>query len=106
MTKERNMNVIESEFMVEKVLKRMCRSKRKRIKKKWLKNPKNYFTRPSKDVTVIKGRIIVCHPSIAAFVRDELEKRGMLDHGSGYAYGGPLDMANRRHGISIYNPTA
>jgi hypothetical protein len=44
----------------------MCRSKKKRIIKKWLKNPKNYKTMPMNQYVLDKQRgAIFCHPVIA-----------------------------------------
>lgn len=58
--------IISSQYMTEKKLKRMCRSKKKRIIKKWLKNPKNYIKKPMSKLIINEvHHIIVCHPKIA-----------------------------------------
>ncbi len=59
-----NKKLIASGFLTEKKLKKMCRSKRKRIIKKWLKNPKNYIVVPQQKVYLTKDSVI-CHPDIA-----------------------------------------
>ncbi len=65
--------IIASSAMVERRLKRMCRSKRKRIRKKWLKNEKNWETVPRGDVLFMnRERVAVCHPSVAAKLRRSL----------------------------------
>lgn len=56
--------LITNPLLVEKRLKRMCRSKRKRIIKKWLKNPKNYITGPERRI-YRSGDSIICHPDVA-----------------------------------------
>lgn len=45
-----------------------CRSKKKRIIKKWAKNPDHYKTIP--DITMYKTPFgIVCHPEVAAMLQ-------------------------------------
>ena len=74
-------DIIDSPHLQKRVLKKMCRSKKKRIRKKWLKNPKNYKTVPDSNIYIIDmnylnlfpgGRpekTIVAHPEIAAILR-------------------------------------
>ncbi len=58
--------IIKSPFMEERVLIRMCRSKKKRIIKKWKKNPKNYHTKPMSHFVFDEiNRTVTCHPTIA-----------------------------------------
>ena len=72
--------IIESTAMVETKLFRMCRSKRRRIVKKWLTNPKNYRTAPRRNVLVVDGLGWVCHPSVAVSLRAELNQRQIMPH--------------------------
>lgn len=59
--------------LTERNLIKMCRSKRKRIVKKWLQNEKNYNTIPSSQIYVMKDRII-CHPGTFAILREKLKQ--------------------------------
>ncbi len=53
-------------LMTERKLFRMCRSKKRRIKRKWLKNPKNYRMMPINSyIYNEQQRTIHCHPVIA-----------------------------------------
>ena len=62
------LKVVESEWLSKKELVRMCRSKAKRVKKKWLRNPKNY--RQVADLSIYQmGDKLICHPIIAAEIR-------------------------------------
>ena len=67
------MRIIEDANMTKRLLKAMCRSKKRRIRKKWLKSPRNYRTVP--DDNVYMGRdMIICHPSIAAELRRQIRE--------------------------------
>jgi len=72
------MQVIVDPNMTVTVLKRLCRSKKKRIVKKWRKNPKNYETSPSTEVLVF-GDKCICHPMVAeamkAMIKPQTDKR-------------------------------
>jgi len=61
--------VITSYSLTMRVLIRMCKSKKKRIRKKWLKNPSNYKTVPFDGAYLINGVGMVCHPSVAAKIK-------------------------------------
>ena len=63
--------IIESLAMTEPKLIRMCHSKKKRIVKKWLCNPRNYRRVPRRDILMV-GEIAICHPSVAARFRKEV----------------------------------
>lgn len=65
--------VYANPILTERNLIIMCRSKRKRIVKKWLQNEKNYRTVPSTQVYVMKDRII-CHPVTFAIIREKLKQ--------------------------------
>jgi vesicle coat complex subunit len=54
MTILENMNMLETEYILP-------RSKKKRIIKKWKKNPNKQIIKPSTKYYVI-GNTIVCHP--------------------------------------------
>ena len=56
--------IIESVHLVEKRQFRFPRSKKKRIKKKWAKQDKNYKYFPQENYYII-GNKIICHPIIA-----------------------------------------
>lgn len=69
------MPVQENSALTDIILIRMCRSKRKRIVKKWLKNKNNYKTVPSQKVLIFADprlgqKIIVCHPMVAARIKE------------------------------------
>ncbi len=71
--------VQENSALTDTILIKMCRSKRKRIVKKWLKNKRNYKTVPSDKVIIfadsIRGKVIVCHPVMAARIREAAKQR-------------------------------
>jgi len=57
--------LIKSPYMAERKLIRMCRSKKKRIIKKWIKNPKNYTLKPMNHYIYNEiDRTIIAHPKI------------------------------------------
>lgn len=55
--------VFLSEFLTDRVIDKMCKSKKKRQVKKWLKNDKHYKLVPSKNALMMKDRIII-HPNM------------------------------------------
>lgn len=63
--------IIENKVLTIKQLITMCRSKKKRIRKKWLKNMKNYRNIPD-DKYYLSGNTIFCHPTIAETLRNAL----------------------------------
>lgn len=74
------MKLQENSALTDTILIRMCRSKRKRIVKKWLKNKHNYKTVPSQQILVFADprlgcKVIVCHPIMAARIREVLKQR-------------------------------
>ena len=91
------MQIQENSILTDTVLIRMCRSKRKRIVKKWLKNKLNYKTVPSQQVLIfdspIGGKTIVCHPMHAARLREAVRLRGRMIH----------DTVDNQPGITGYS---
>jgi len=65
--------IITSSALVDRIMFRTCRSRKKRIKKKWAKQTCNYRSQPKKDV-LIRGNCIFCHPSIFELIKAELSK--------------------------------
>ncbi len=59
----------------------MCRSKRKRIRNKWLKNPKNYIEGPdTSHVYQIKdSNSIMCHPIVAKKIKEAIPEHSEMD---------------------------
>lgn len=56
-----------------KILTKMCRSKKKRIRKKWLKNEKNYHIGPSKKIIELRGVGIIIHPIMKPNIMKTIE---------------------------------
>jgi hypothetical protein len=54
-------NMITDSTLVKKKLTRMCRSKKRRVKKKWLGNDRNYTSIPDESIYMFGGTYI-CHP--------------------------------------------
>ena len=63
-----------SPYLTDRVIDKMCRSKKKRQVRKWLKNDKHYKSVPSKKVLMMKDRIII-HPNIKETFLNALENR-------------------------------
>jgi len=74
--------LIECPHMVKRKLKRMCRSKKKRIIKKWLKNPKNYTMKPDNSF-IFDGikKAIYCHPKVAEKIIKAIERQQGASNG-------------------------
>ena len=69
--------LVESPLLVKRKLKRMCKSKKKRKIKKWLKNPKNYWMAPDPSFIWDKSkRMIICHPKIAEKIKKAIDQQG------------------------------
>ena len=72
------MTIQENSYLTKQELIRMCRSKRKRIVKKWLKNERNYKTVPSQEVLMfqdpVRGKVIVCHPVVVIRIRQAYQE--------------------------------
>ena len=60
--------MVISTHLTMQQLTHMCKSKKKRIRKKWLKNPRNYRTVPFDGAYSVDG-MILCHPSVASQIR-------------------------------------
>jgi len=66
--------IIDSFAMRDKIQFRFPRSKKKRIRKKWAKQNKNYKFIPKQEM-LIMGNQIICHPIIAQQIRDVVEEK-------------------------------
>lgn len=62
------LRVFESPLLTKKVLFRHCKSKRRRIVKKWAKNPKNWREEPDRAILVTPHGVF-CHPVVADQIR-------------------------------------
>ena len=86
------LQIMEAPHLTKRMLKRMCRSKRKRIIKKWLKNPKNYWQGPDPAVYIIKKpkfspfsiapttymeeeKVLICHPKIYKIIMRAIDNQ-------------------------------
>lgn len=66
--------IIESWIMVERKQRRFPRSKKRRIRRKWARQEKNWVTVPMTEIYRI-GDNIFCHPAIAQKIRIETRTR-------------------------------
>jgi retron-type reverse transcriptase len=64
--------IIEDCHLTKEVLRKMCRSKKRRIIKKWKKNRKNYTTGPDTETMYRTPFGIVCHPILANMLKHKL----------------------------------
>lgn len=67
-------NLIESPYLTDRVQVRFPRSKKKRIRRKWAKDQKNYDTVPKNVVYVVDGRLVM-YTSLARRLSKELSER-------------------------------
>jgi len=69
--------LVKNVNLIEKKLSKMCRSKKKRVKKKWLKNSKNYSYFPEKNLFIDDiNKTINGHPiTIDQFIKTIKEKQ-------------------------------
>lgn len=65
--------ILENHLLVKRKMIKNCRSKKKRIIKKWFKNPKNYKAEPDTNYYVA-GNLIFCHSSMAYRVREIMKE--------------------------------
>ena len=65
----KHLQIIENKLLTVKELIAMCRSRKRRIHKKWLKNPRNYRDVPD-DKVYLAGEMVFCHPAIARGLRN------------------------------------
>ena len=65
--------IIESDLLVDRILKKRCRSKKRRIVKKWNKNPKNWGSKPSELIYRMSGNILVAHPVVVAKIKEVIK---------------------------------
>jgi hypothetical protein len=61
--------IIEDPRLVDQY--RFPRSKKKRVRNKWAKDPRNFM--PSRRVYEVAG-VLVCHPVVAAEIRQKIAK--------------------------------
>ena len=67
------LKIIEDTNLGSRVQVRFPRSKRKRIRRKWSKDQRNYVFKPDTAFyTNIKGGYIICHPSMADEIRRQI----------------------------------
>lgn len=70
--------VMESEFCVDRVQIRFPRTKKRRIRRKWAKRERNFEARPAKAVYRIKnalgGDYILGHPVTIGKMRDAIQR--------------------------------
>lgn len=65
-----NYNIIENGNLIEQF--RFPKSKKKRIRNKWEKRPENF--RPDLKKCYVMGNDIICHPILAAKLREEMRR--------------------------------
>src|ERR1043166_6115606 len=63
--------IIENEFLSSRIRFRFPRSKKKRIRRKWAKQEKNYRQEPMKDMYMM-GDTLIAHPLIAKVLRNKI----------------------------------
>ena len=68
------MQIIESPHLTITKQFRFPKSKRRRIRKKWQKDSKNFRTVPRTDFLILNNAII-CHPLMARKLRKTLQKQ-------------------------------
>ena len=66
-----NFQIVESKTLVIRYQYRFPKSKRRRIRKKWRKDLKNYKTKPDPKYYFLNNRII-CHPTMAEKLRKQM----------------------------------
>ena len=66
--------IVESLYLVKPIQVRFPRSKKKRMRKKWAKNPRNFTNKPSNEF-LVSGDMIVGHPALVAELRRQMKDR-------------------------------
>jgi hypothetical protein len=79
-------NMIESHYLTERLQVKFPRSKKKRIRRKWAKDQRNWKTVPQGVVYVVDGRMVM-HPDLAGKLAEELGRRAMDRIASRIYYG-------------------
>ena len=69
------LRVVESPLLMKRKQVRFCRSKKRRILKKWAKNPKNWREVPDMETIYRTPTTLICHPALAAKLRRRLAGR-------------------------------
>ena len=64
--------VFTNPLLTDTVVKKWCKSKKKRIRKKWAKNPKNLHEIPSRKIIRLDDGSMVLHPVML----EEIKKMG------------------------------
>lgn len=99
------MNIIKSPHLVKRVQFRFPKSKRRRIRKKWAKQSKNFKTIPLDEIYRM-GNSFVMHPRMAerlrAKIQEDNEKTEENNRNSPLPQGGASDWSNvsRLRGLS------
>lgn len=65
--------------LTKTALRKMCRSRKQRVIKKWKKNPRNYTTIPDLETIYISPFGYICHPVTAKNIRNQIEKFEIKD---------------------------
>ena len=66
--------VIKSPYLADRVQVRFPRSKKKRIRRKWVKDSRNYEMVPWDEVYVVNGHLVM-HPVLAKQLTEEMVRR-------------------------------
>ena len=66
--------IIEAPWMVDRRQVRFPRSKKKRIRRKWARDPRNWRMFPKTEIYEIQGGVVFMHPDVAAELRKRLRK--------------------------------
>jgi len=60
--------------MVDRRQVRFPRSKKKRIRRKWAKDPRNWRSFPKTEIYELQGGVVFMHPDVAAELRKRLKE--------------------------------
>ncbi len=67
-------SVVESSYAIERKQFKFPRTRKKRIEKKWRKNPKNFKDSPG--AYLVNGRTLYAHPEIVKVIRRKFSLQG------------------------------
>lgn len=56
--------IMTNPLLCKQVMVRHCRSKKHRIQKKWMKNPKNWSQVPDDSIYWMSGNVLIMHPTM------------------------------------------
>jgi hypothetical protein len=65
--------ILTNPLLCKRVILHMCRSKKRRIIKKWRKNPKNYINLPDDNIYRLPGNILIMHPKMKYRVMEAMK---------------------------------